>query len=186
VEICRILHKHGIPSTLGKFSKDGDDPTEIIHEYQLASDCLKDHFAADRFYLSLKPPALQFNRDFVKAIANTALENGEGILFDSHDHILAEPTIQLLKDIMDQTGSANETDGKWLYGLALPSRWRRSFADARWAAKNGVRIRLVKGEFRATSSAGGMEPKRGFLELVDRLAGSVPEVRALHNLSKIS
>jgi len=58
----------------------------------------------------------------------------------------------------------------------MPTRWKRSIADAQWAAENGVRVRLVKGEFKAPSSAEEMDPAKGFLELVDRLAGNVPEI----------
>jgi len=176
MKVCRTLHGHGIFSTIGKFSKDGDDPAQIVHEYKQCCDSLKSNFVEGSFYLSLKPPAFQFNIDHVKAIAAAALKNGIGIQFDSHDHILAEPTIQLLKHLMDHPDLVNEMSGKWRYGLTLPSRWKRSIKDARWVAKKGMRVRLVKGEFKAIRSNDEMDFRRGFLELVDILTGSVPEI----------
>jgi proline dehydrogenase len=112
----------------------------------------------------------------VKNIADVALKNGHGIHFDSHDHILAEPTLQLLKQLIRHTRIKKERTGNWHYGLTLPSRWKRSLSDARWAVKNGIRVRLVKGEFKARRSHDEMNPIKGYLTIVDRLTASVPEI----------
>lgn len=176
IEICKKLHNHGISTTIGKFSKDGDMPEEIVRECLQCTTSLKSAFTKNNFYLSLKPPAFQFNPDHVKNVAAVALKNGHGIHFDSHDHILAEPTLQLLKQLIRHTGVKKDRTGKWHYGLTLPSRWKRSLSDARWAVKKGIRVRLVKGEFKAERSYDEMDPIKGYLTLVDRLAGSVPEI----------
>ena len=176
VEVCRVLHNRSIPTTLGKFSKAGDDPVEIVREYQLASDAFKSISAETRFYLSLKPPALNFNLELAAAVVDTALENGHGVHFDSHDHRLTDPTIRLLEQVMDRNPSANGSTGSWSFSLTLPSRWKRSMADADWAAKRGVRARVVKGEFKAESSFDEVEPKKAFLALVERLGRTVPEI----------
>ncbi len=176
LHVCSTLHVRGIPSTLGKFSKAGDDPAEIISEYQLASNVLKSCSAEDRFYLSVKPTALNFDRENGFSIATVALQNGHGIHFDSREHAQTDPTIRLLENIMDQYVPANDTNGRWRFGMTLPSRWKRSMADAQWAAKKGVRVRLCKGEFKASGSSDEIDPGKGFLELVDRLAGNVAEI----------
>jgi proline dehydrogenase len=167
---------HGISSTLGKFSKAGDDPAQIVNEYQLACDALKGASDRDYFYLSLKPPALDFDIGHGAAIASAALQNGHGVHFDSHKHIQADPTINLVEQVMSQNVQAENRNGKWSFSVTLPSRWKRSVADAEWAAKKGVRVRLVKGEFRAADSSEEADPGKGFLELIDRLAGRVPEI----------
>ena len=174
-EICRTLEAHGIASTLGKLSKAGDDPEQIVREYRLASDALKGSTAADRFYLSLKPPALHFNPDHTAAIVATAQENGHGVHFDAHAFSHAEPTLRLLEHVMERHPAVNDSAGSWSYGLTLPSRWKRSAADARWAVKKGVRPRLVKGDFK-TGSVDEVDPGKGFLALVDQLAGDVAEL----------
>lgn len=174
-ELCRVLQGHNLPTTLGKLSKFGDDPSQIVCEYQLASNALVKSPARGRFYLSIKPPALNFNPEYVAAIAMTALQNGHGIHLDSHEFANADPTLRLLEDLLERNLPSNDTVRNWRYSLTLPSRWKRSIADARWAVEKGVRVRLVKGDFKAGPSD-EVEPERGFLDLVDQLAGSVTDL----------
>jgi proline dehydrogenase len=176
VEISRALSRHGISTTLGQFGMVGDDPARSVHEYCLASASLLNISPGDSHYLSLKPPVLQFDLRHSTTIASTALLNGQGVLFDSHGHHLADPTLQLLEELMRQDLPRGDRLSRWSFGLALPSRWKRSQADARWAAERGVTVRLVKGEFRAGSSHEENDPRGGFLALVDQLAGNVPEL----------
>lgn len=171
------MRSGGISTTIGKFSKDGDDPDLIVGEYQKCSTSLKNGLRkAGNFYLSLKPPALEFNFNHVKSIAATAFRNGHGVHFDSHDHILAEPSLQLLKKLMAHTGYDLNRSMQWHFGLTLPSRWKRSLSDAHWAAENGIRVRLVKGEFKARHSSDEMDPQKNFITLIDYMAGGVAEV----------
>jgi len=174
-EICRVLCGHEVASTLGKLSKSGDDPAQIVRDYQLASHSHKCGTAADCFYLSVKPPALKFNAEYARAIVATALENGHNVHFDAHGIIFADPTLKLLEGVLQRYPVANDTLRSWQFGLTLPSRWKRSVADARWAVKKGVRPRLVKGDFRADASD-EVEPGKGFLALVELLAGEVAEL----------
>jgi proline dehydrogenase len=176
LHVCRTLHMHGISSTLGKFSKAADDPDRIVSDYQLASDALMDASDRDYFYLSLKPPALDFDTNRGAAIVSVALQNGHGIHFDSHKHAQADPTIRLIEQVMAQNAPAKDTNGTWSFSVTLPSRWKRSTVDARWAIKKGSRVRLVKGEFKADNSYDEIDPGTGFLALVDQLAGSIPEL----------
>jgi proline dehydrogenase len=174
-EVCRVLCGHDIASTLGKLSKSGDDPAQIVHEYQLASDSLKSGTLSDRFYLSLKPPALNFDPEYAAAIVAKALQNGHGVHFDAHAFSHADPTLRLLEAVMERKLASSDTTRSWSFGLTLPSRWKRSLADARWAAKKGVRPRLVKGDFKGGASD-EVDPEKGFLALVDQLAGDVSEL----------
>jgi proline dehydrogenase len=176
LDVCRVLHGRGIPSTLGRFSREGDDPEEIVREYRTASDAFRSSTAGDRFYLSLKPPALRFDAGHSMAIADTALRNGQGVHFDSHDHVLAGPTVRLLEQVMDRSAPTVDRAARWRFGLTLPARWKRSMADAEWAVERGVRARVTKGEFRSPGSSDETNPAAGFLALVDRLAGNVPEI----------
>lgn len=176
IETCRYLHRHAIASTLGKFSRSGEQPFRIAREYQEAGSSLKTDPVNELFYLSVKPPALEFNLELATCIATTAIENGHGINFDSHDHALAGPTIHLLEKLVDRTASVKGARVGWRYCLTLPSRWKRSLDDAAWVASKGIRARLVKGEFKARRSRDEMDPVKGFLELTNRLAGKIPEI----------
>jgi proline dehydrogenase len=176
VALCHMLHDHGIPATIGKFSRNGDSPETIVSEYQFCSIAMRSASHENSFYLSLKPPALQFDPRRTVSICNLALQNGHGVHFDSHDHDLQGPTIALLDDTIGRTGAGISTTANWRWGLTLPSRWKRSLGDLRWAIKKGIRVRLVKGEFKAARSSDEMNPQEGFLTMVERLAGSVAEI----------
>ena len=175
MDVCRVLGRNGITSTLGKFSMFGDDPAHIVDEYRTMSDTLKAAPIGDDFYLSLKPPALKFDLGHVSAIAATALGNGHAIHIDSHEHADTDRTVQLLQDLMNQQMTSDAVRGGWTFGLTLPSRWKRSIEDARWVADRGVRARLVKGEFKADASR-EVDARKGFLSLVEELIGKVPEL----------
>lgn len=172
-ELCRILQGHELLTTLGRLSKSGDDPGQIVQEYQSASNSLLTSPARDRFYLSVKPPALNFDPEHAAAIAATALLNGHGVHFDSHKFAQTDATLELLEVLLKRDLPCGEGRRGWRFSLTLPSRWKRSVADARWAVANGVRVRLVKGDFEAGASL-EVDPGRGLLELVDQLAGKVP------------
>ena len=174
-ELCRILQGHALLTTLGRLSKSGDDPAQIVHEYQQASNSLLSSPVPERFYLSLKPPALNFDPEFAAAIAATALTNGHGVHFDSHKFAETDATLRLLEEILKRKLPSGDSRRGWNFSLSIPSRWKRSAADARWAVERGVRVRLVKGDFGATA-AEEVEPGRGFLDLVRQLAGAVPNL----------
>jgi proline dehydrogenase len=59
-------------------------------------------------------------------------------------------------------------------GIALPGRWGRALDDAETAIAHGLPVRVVKGEWPDPDDP-LRDPRAGFLEVVDRLAG-----RAVH------
>lgn len=176
-EICGELSRKGVNTTVGKFSKEGDSPDKIACEYEKISNLMKNNDAiCDNFYLSIKPPALNFELSFIKKIAVAAEANGQNLHFDSHGYHIATPTCRLINEIKkEKIFEKSFENNKW-YGITLPTRWKRSIEDAKWAIQNGLRVRLVKGEFSAGSSAFEDEPKRGFLNLVEMLSGYIPEL----------
>lgn len=173
-EVCRALSSPDLPTTLGKLSRSGDDPARIVQEYQEASNSFKCGSTTERFYLSLKPPALRFDLEYAADIVATARQNGHAVHFDAHALPYADPSLRLLEGVM-QLFPAPAQGARWSFGLTLPSRWKRSLADARWVASKGIRPRLVKGDFKA-GPADEVEPGKGYLALVDLVAGEVPEI----------
>jgi proline dehydrogenase len=173
---CELIDK-GVLSTVGKFSKEGDSPELIVSEYKTISNELKKSLnTTNSFYLSVKPPALNFEIAFVEKIASVAKSNGHGIHFDSHDYKMASPTFRLVEKYKEHVVAENSSENYWWCGITLPTRWERSIEDANWAIQNKSRVRLVKGEFRAEKSAFEMEPGKGFLLLVEMLSGKIPEL----------
>src|SRR5207247_3807890 len=61
------------------------------------------------------------------------------------------------------------------FGTTLPGRWKRSAADALWAAESGLTVRVVKGQW-ADPSNPAQDLRAGFLEVIDQLAGRAPHV----------
>jgi proline dehydrogenase len=172
-ELCRVLQGHDLLTTLGRLSKFGDDPVQIVNEYQTASTTLFNSPTPDGFYLSVKPPAIDFDPGYAAAIAASALLNGHGIHFDSHKFHQTDATLGLLQGLLTLNLPSDARQDRWRFSLSVPTRWKRSMSDARWAVENGVRIRLVKGDFAADLSE-EVDSIRGFLNLVDQLAGKVP------------
>jgi proline dehydrogenase len=172
-ELCRVLQEYDLLTTLGRLSKFGDDPVQIVSEYQAASMALLNSPTPDGFYLSVKPPAIDFDSGYAAAIAAAALLNGHGVHFDSHKFYQTDATLGLLQGLMRSNLPSEARQDRWRFSLSVPTRWKRSMSDARWAVENGVRIRLVKGDFAAESNE-EVDSVQGFLNLVDHLAGKVP------------
>lgn len=175
VAVCVDLARHDLRSTLGKFSTARDAPTTIVDEYCLASRSVQAAgVAADRFHLSIKLPALAFDVGRAWDVVALTWGAGYGAHFDSHGHDVAPPTFNLLDNLIGRGHSSADTGSNWLVSVTLPSRWRRSAGDARWAIERGTRVRLVKGEFKASNRLDETDPAASFLTLVDLLAGKVP------------
>lgn len=174
-EISHSFLNRGIPSTVCKFNKAGDDSEKLALELGELSDNLALHYCPRPFYISLKPPALNYNAKLTAELAEKAFHNAHGISFDSAEHDSQDPSIKLLNQLMKMTGTAAGCHRVWRYGLTLPSRWKRSLDDAQWVIDHGVRPRIVKGEFKAPGSLETNE-RKNFLRLVDKLAGKVPEL----------
>jgi proline dehydrogenase len=167
--MCRDLGARGIASTAGYWNAGGDSPRRVAN----ASLELLDEVAgldAD-WYLSLKAPALGFSVELAREILERARSAGRPLLFDSMAPGDADATFRLLERL----------DGDGL-GCALPARWRRSRADAELAARRGWRVRIVKGQWRDPHA--DVDPRTGFLELADVLAGRAPSVAvATHDVA---
>jgi proline dehydrogenase len=63
-----------------------------------------------------------------------------------------------------------------LLGTTLPGRWARSVSDAGWALDHGLQVRVVKGQWPDPADP-DRDPRAGFLEVIDRLAGRACRVR---------
>lgn len=172
VSTCLDLACHQTGTTLGKFSTFRDEPSTIVDECCLASrTVLAAGVDASRFYLSIKPPALAFDASRGRDIAAIALRNGHGIHVDSHGHDLALPTFDFVDRLIQHRRQPVDTEKEWQFGVTLPARWKRSSYDVDWASERGLRVRVVKGEFKARDPLDEVDARVGFLALIDKLAG---------------
>jgi proline dehydrogenase len=161
------------PSTIGLWQTPEYSAREVAAEYLAGIDALAAaHLDA---YVSIKPPALRFDRALALELAAAARSRRVSLHADSHGPEAADASCALLEAL------GATLPGRQL-GSTLPGRWARSVSDADWAVDRGLAVRVVKGQWPDPA-----DPRRdlraGFLEVVDRLAGRARLVRvASHDL----
>jgi proline dehydrogenase len=153
-------------STLGFWNKDGCDSRQAADTYLEAIDRLA-RSGLDS-YVSIKPPALQFDAQLIAELAAAAKTSGIRLHCDSHGTEVADLSHQMVDSMLKTLPAAQ-------LGTTLPGRWSRSLSDADWAVEHQVNVRVVKGQWPDPA-----DPERdlraGFLEVIDRLAGRARRV----------
>jgi len=154
---CRLAARRGVASTIGFWNGDQQSPEEVAAAYLATLDGLG-HDGLD-CYLSVKALPLGFSRELSSAIVRRARRWDVRVHFDSLGPETVEPTFAMLEDGLARYRRL---------GCTLPGRWSRSLRDADQAVELGLDVRVVKGQFPARDE---MDPRAGFLAVVDRLAG---------------
>lgn len=116
-------------------------------------------------YLSLKPPALRFSPEAARRLAADA---NVRLHFDAHGADVVDRQNAMLEAMLDVAGPER-------LGTTLPGRLLRSLQDAEWAVARGLNVRVVKGEWPDPADP-GRDLARGFLAVIDRLAGRARRV----------
>ncbi|MDI3291130.1 hypothetical protein [Polyangium sp. 15x6] len=117
-------------------------------------------------YLAIKAPALGFSRDLVREIVTRAALSSARVHFDAQRPEAVEKTRALAESVMG---------GGTTIGFTLPGRFARSVRDATWAVRRNVPVRVVKGQM-ADPTAPELDPRAGFLAVIDALAGRARHV----------
>lgn len=164
LRVCRMLSQQDIATTICRWDGDGESPRFVADSYLEALagvggaglDC----------YLSIKAPPLEFSRELVGSILETARLRGIEIHFDSLAPEAAEDTWSLISEVATRYPPV---------GCTLPARWRRSQRDVNLAIDLGLRVRLVKGQWADTEEA-TVEVRRAYMRLVEQLAGRAARV----------
>jgi proline dehydrogenase len=150
--------------TIGYFHNADDSSVEIA---DISQQIIESVAALNpQGYLSVKAPALGYDAALLSKIIEIASRHDVLTHFDSHEHHTADPTFDCI-----QRAALN--GGK--IGVTIPARWPRSLNDALEAAKQGLRIRIVKGEW-ADPRHPNIDVREAFLKLVDCLAGKTAQV----------
>jgi proline dehydrogenase len=164
--VAAFLRMRGYEVTLAYWNRDDESPDATISRYQQALDALAG--IGGHSYLSIKAPAFGFDARLYDRLLSQAQERGVPLHFDSLGPEVADRTFSL---ITDRTPPPLQT-----IGCTLPGRWERSLEDAQRLAGLGMAIRVVKGEW-PDPDAPTLDPKKGFLDVVARLAGRARSVR---------
>jgi proline dehydrogenase len=161
---ARSLSAQGAASTICFWDAPEDEPARVAQRYL---DTLRAIARANLdSYVSIKAPSLAFDAELVAAIAQEARSLGVGVHFDSLGPEAADRTFDLMED-------ARRLGTK--LGCTLPGRWRRSVADAERAARLGLNVRVVKGQW-ADAHEEGADPRQGYLGVIEALAGRARRV----------
>jgi CelD/BcsL family acetyltransferase involved in cellulose biosynthesis len=159
IPLCRELQQRGFASAIGYWNRWEEEPAAVAGVYLQTVECIDGE--GWKAYISMKAPALGFERELVDRVVARSCDLGVGVHFDALWPEAADATLELMERVAP-SGTA--------LGCTLPAVWRRSLADADRAVEAGWRIRLVKGQWRETVRF-QEDPRVGFMGLVDRLAG---------------
>jgi proline dehydrogenase len=158
LDVCRRLAGYGLTSIAGYTSGPGERPRDVADVHLRAFEGL----AADGLdaYVSVKLSALEFDADLFAELDAASARTGRPMHIDA----LAPATVDATWSLLE----AAPRDGQ--IGITLPGRWRRSTQDVSLAERLGLRVRIIKGQW-ADPASNGIDPARGFLEVVERLCG---------------
>jgi proline dehydrogenase len=164
--VAAFLRKRGYEVTLAYWNRDHESPAAVVSTYEEALHAVGG--IGGHAYLSIKAPAFGFDARLYDGLLTQARELGVPLHFDSLGPEAADRTFSLITDRAAAPLQA--------IGCTLPGRWQRSAEDAERLAGLGVAIRVVKGEY-PDPDAPTLDPKKGFLDVVARLAGRAGSVR---------
>lgn len=157
------LAREGATSTICFWDAVGDEPRQVADRYldiigSLAGSKLDS-------YLSIKVPSLRYDRALLDELLAAAAPSRLKVHFDSLAPDTAGPTFDLI---------AAHADYPHL-SCTLPGGWQRSLADAELAVRLNLDVRVVKGQWPDPKHA-EIDARRGFLQIVDALAGRARKV----------
>lgn len=153
-------------ATVGFWDHESHTPRRVADEYLAGLRRLAECGASD--YLSIKLPALRFQKELSEEVAKLAGQVHRRIHFDSHGPEVADRQKAQIEALL-------AADPQLDVGLSIPGRWVRSLADVDWACERGLFVRVVKGQWEDPADP-TRDQRAGFLEVVDRLAGRARRV----------
>ncbi|MBI3774845.1 MAG: hypothetical protein HY273_04705 [Gammaproteobacteria bacterium] len=165
IHTCHTLLARGFSNTISFWNAEYDAPQNIAAQYLAAIKSVgKGELPNSR--VALKAPPLGYSRDLFGEIFEHAYLWDVDIHFDSLSPLATDRTFALISALKSKNSNL---------GCTIPGRWRRSLVDVYRAADLGLRVRVVKGQWADVDTV-GVEPSKGFLDVITRLAGRVPHV----------
>jgi proline dehydrogenase len=158
LDVCRRLARYGLGSIAGYMAAPDERPRAVADVHLQAFERL----AADEVdcHVSVKLSGLDFDADLFAELDVASARTSRPLHVDA----LAPETVEATWRLLERTPRAGEI------GTTLPGRWRRSADDAALAERLGLRVRVVKGQW-ADDNGATLDPRAGFLAVVDRLRG---------------
>jgi proline dehydrogenase len=168
--LARTLAARGRASTLAFWDETGAAPADVLNAYTESLQALQTETLNS--YVSVKAPSLQYSLNAFRQLIDKCQSRKIRLHFDSLGADAADPIRKLIEALLPDYSNISFT---------LPGRWQRSLTDADWAVDHGVGVRVVKGQW-ADPAMPELDPHKGFLEVIERLAGRARFVAvATHN-----
>lgn len=164
LKVCKRLSDAGVATTVCFWNDEGAPSREVADSYIKAAEALTSDTL--NCYLSVKAPPLGYSSELLSEIVDQSRRRDILVHFDSLAPETADPTFALIERMLPQFG---------YLGCTLPARWERSVKDAEWATARQLHVRIVKGQWE-DATVPNRDPRTGFLEVVDRLAGHARQV----------
>lgn len=155
------LSAMGIACTLGYSAREHDDARAVADMHLRAFERIGDLDG----YVSIKLSELDFDAALFAELDQAAARAGRRLHIDA----LAPETVARTWGLLEDRARNGAL------GMSFPGRWRRSVGDARQAAELGATVRVVKGQW-AHGADGDIDPRRGYLDVIDVLAGRASAV----------
>lgn len=164
VRVANALQRDAFATTLGYWDGPGDDPRQIANAYLAVIESCGE---LEHSYASIKLSAIGCG-PLLDEVAAAAIWSGVRLHFDA-----------MSPETADETRRAVDSLARGLPALCLsytlPARWTRSIDDAEWVNQSRLPVRVVKGQW-ADPASPNRDPRQGFLEVIDRLAGQAKHV----------
>jgi proline dehydrogenase len=173
IGFARTMERDGTGSTIAYWNDRGEDPLRVHAAYLAAIDGAAD--AGIHTYISIKAPALSMSQTLTGALAQPSRDRSIGLHFDSLSVEWQTPTLDLIERLVPM--------GVTL-GCTLPGRFAQSLSDAERAVAHRLRVRVVKGQWEDPQHT--VEPRLGFMAVIDRLAGRAAHVAVATHDSELA
>lgn len=164
--VAAHLRERGYDVTLAYWNRPGEPADAVIQRYHELLDATK--AVGGSSYVSIKAPAFGADPGLYGELLARSAELGVPLHFDA---LGVEAADQIFALVTESTPPSRRP-----VGCTLPGRWSRSLQDAARLADANVSIRIVKGEW-PDPDAPTLDPTKGFLDVVSRLAGRAASVR---------
>lgn len=161
--VSDALFDRGLGSTLGYWDAPGESPRRVTDMYLAALEALS---RREHAYLSVKLPAIGCKHELMGEIVQRAIHNRVRLHVDALGPEEADATRAVVDYFLDSGAEISVT---------LPGRWARSVQDTDWVIENSLTVRVVKGQWPDPADP-GRDLRKGFLEVVDALAGRARHV----------
>lgn len=167
LRVALRLQHMGFTAAIGFWNSDHDSPRLVADAY-LQSLAAMPERGLDN--LCIKLPALHYSCNLLEEVLCMAKKLNVRVHFDSHGPETMDRTLSALDHVLSAYPNV---------GITIPARWKRSLRDIDWAVERKLPVRIVKGQWPDGSS---VNPDRGFVSAMRRLAGRVARVNvATHN-----